>query len=285
MIEDLKGNIIDEPLSWLNYAGLHLQSILPSSTVNNYITNNVCENKGKSTDKDEIRKFIEDYQIDWKDCIKCKNVKTIDECVKKFKTLNDFFIRKKKINIKPSETKIINPADSRVKYMKNKKKMEIKGHSYCISCMLKVSGKMKKYYENSHIIVSRLSPQDNHRFYSPVSGTIMDQYEIEGEFYSVHPIVRDRKNVYQKNYRHVLFIKTKNFGVVALCVIGATCIGSIKIHKKQKVKQGEELGYFNFGGSTIVTIIPEDVKINKVLTKNSKKNIETYMKIGDDVTI
>lgn len=52
----------------------------------------------------------------------------------------------------------------------------------------------------------------------------------------------------------------QTFGPVAYIAIGATMVGSIVWTAKvgQTVAKGEELGYFAFGGSTVITIFQAD---------------------------
>ena len=66
-------------------------------------------------------------------------------------------------------------------------------------------------------------------------------------------------NVFTENKRVRVHIETEKFGDVQFVAIGATAVGSIRFTVEQgsKVKKGDELGYFAFGGSTIITLIPK----------------------------
>ena len=60
-------------------------------------------------------------------------------------------------------------------------------------------------------------------------------------------------------------------------------VGSIVWTRKEgeDVKRGEELGYFAYGGSTVVVVYPKGfVEFDEDLVANSKKPIETLMKVG-----
>ena len=293
-VVDLKGNTMkDENKTFTQSFGINLQKHTDIFT--KYITTNVCQKRGESESKNDIINFINTYNIDWKKALKCKNVSTIEDCAEKFKTLNDFFIRKIPINIKDSsETVFSSVADARTIYFHNEKyakKIWVKGVNYCLKCMLKIGNNetLSNYYNDSHILISRLAPVDYHRFHSPVDGEFIGFYEIEGTYLSVDPIiVNSSKNVLSSNNRIILYIYSKYFGIIALSIVGATCVGSIKVHNHKigyKIKKGEELGYFNFGGSTIVTVIPYNKNIDVIpeLTKNSKKKIETYVEVGESL--
>ena len=65
--------------------------------------------------------------------------------------------------------------------------------------------------------------------------------------------------------------------------VGAIIVGRIKNHKTSaEVKRGQEKGYFEFGGSTIIMLTQKDaVTVDKDLLEKSQKGIETDIKIGN----
>ena len=109
-------------------------------------------------------------------------------------------------------------------------------------------------------------------------------YKIPGNYLSVHPVLVNSSNdVFIKNTRQIAFIKTKHFGIVAVVFVGALCVGSVVItSKSKKLLKGNEFGYFEFGGSTVVTVM-NNVKLVKEYVRNSKKGIETYIQVGDRI--
>ena len=53
-----------------------------------------------------------------------------------------------------------------------------------------------------------------------------------------------------------------------------------------KFKKGEEKGYFEFGGSTIVVLVKKDIiTIDEDIYSNSLENIETNVKYGERIGI
>jgi phosphatidylserine decarboxylase len=86
-------------------------------------------------------------------------------------------------------------------------------------------------------------------------------HEIPGQLYTVNPVAVNSPmcNVFTENKRVRMTIETKHFGEVQFVAIGATAVGSIVFTVKPgtKVKKGEELGYFAFGGSTCILVVPE----------------------------
>lgn len=67
--------------------------------------------------------------------------------------------------------------------------------------------------------------------------------------------------------------------------VGALCIGRIKNnHEEYKFKKGEEKGYFEFGGSTIVLLFKKGVlNLDDDILRNSNEDIETIVKYGERI--
>jgi phosphatidylserine decarboxylase len=63
-------------------------------------------------------------------------------------------------------------------------------------------------------------------------------------------------------------------------------VGSIGWSKKvgESVKKGEDLGFFQYGGSTCIVVFPEGkVKMDEDLVKSSKEPLETLVKVGEHI--
>ena len=62
-------------------------------------------------------------------------------------------------------------------------------------------------------------------------------------------------------------------------------VGRIKNnHEEYEYKKGEEKGYFEFGGSTIVLLFKKGIiTLDKDIIENSKENIETIVKYGEKI--
>lgn len=63
-------------------------------------------------------------------------------------------------------------------------------------------------------------------------------------------------------------------------------VGSINFTKapNDEIKKGDELGYFAFGGSTIIVLFQHNIiKFDSDLVANSLKPIETLVKMGDSI--
>lgn len=292
----------DENTSYQQAVGIMLQNIVGSAIIApilKRVTEVYCRRRGESTDPAQIVKFIQSFQVDWKQAARCQNASTAIECATRFRNLNEFFARKKDpklldIRLKGKDSKIlVSPADSRAVVFRSEfdaKKFWIKGTDYNVKALLGNNGRkmapgLHEYYRDCSVIISRLAPVDYHRFHSPVDGRYATHYKIPGGYYSVQPnIVNSSTNVFTENSRVVYFINSRHFGTVALVIIGATCVGSIVVPKKnknQRISRGQELGYFKFGGSTIVTLVSVPLKVDMPLVKHGVRGIETYLRTGD----
>ena len=61
-----------------------------------------------------------------------------------------------------------------------------------------------RFFNGGALMISRLAPQDYHRFHIAVSGRINRRAEIDGALYTVNPVaVRQHINVFTENKRVV----------------------------------------------------------------------------------
>jgi phosphatidylserine decarboxylase len=106
----------------------------------------------------------------------------------------------------------------------------------------------------------------------------------------VNPIaVRQAKpGIYTKNKRDVYLIKTREFGLVAMVAVGATVVGSINTVSTQGsfLERGNDHGFFAFGGSTILVLFqPGTVQFDEDLLSNSRRPLETFVRVGNQVAV
>ena len=92
--------------------------------------------------------------------------------------------------------------------------------------------------------------------------------------------IRSALDVYGENIRVVIPIDSVQHGRVMVICVGAMMVGSTVITRKpgEEVKRAEELGYFKFGGSTILLLFEEGkMKFDDDLTDNSNGALETLV--------
>ena len=210
--------------------------------------------------------------------------------VEEFKTFNQFFYRALKPNARPCSAPdnpriIVSPADSRsvvFNRMDEATKVWVKGREFSIEHLLgDAYPEDAKRYLNGSLGIFRLAPQDYHRFHVPVDGVMDEPKLIEGEYYTVNPMaIRSTLDVYGENVRVVVPIDSVAHGRVMVICVGAMMVGSTVITRRtrEKVGRAEELGYFKFGGSTVLLLFePGTMRFDDDLIDNSNSALETLV--------
>ncbi|KAF2260176.1 hypothetical protein CC78DRAFT_547751 [Lojkania enalia] len=232
----------------------------------------------------EIPGFIAFHQLDMSEVLLPTS---------EFKNFNEFFYRALKPGARPCSAPddprvITSPADCRSVVFNTVDQAQaiwIKGREFTIERLLgdAYPEDAKRYYGGS-LGVFRLAPQDYHRFHIPVDGVMGEPKTIEGEYYTVNPMaIRSALDVYGENVRVIVPIDSVTHGRVMVICVGAMMVGSTVITRKggEKVKRAEELGYFKFGGSTLLLLFePGQMKYDDDLVDNSKSALETLIRVG-----
>ncbi|MDD2736527.1 MAG: phosphatidylserine decarboxylase family protein [Desulfuromonadaceae bacterium] len=190
-----------------------------------------------------------------------------------FKSWNDFFIRKLKPGMRPiaepdNNKVIVSAADSGVyKIQSNVKKQDwfwLKSQPYSLNDMLDNDQAMVDKFVDGDIYQAFLSATKYHRWHSPVSGTIKKAYIKQGSYYSaaeswgMDPASPNDSQGYIAHVatRAIIYIEADDpkIGLMVMMPIGmaevSSCVLLDNIKAGYKVKKGEELGYFQYGGST-----------------------------------
>lgn len=206
----------------------------------------------------------------------------------KYTSYNDFFIRKVaqgKRPINANKNAFISPCDSKLSvYLINDDlTLKIKNSYYSINTL--IDENIMNEYKGGYALVFRLSTDNYHRYCYIDSGTKGKNIHIDGVFHTVQPIALKHYNFYKTNTREYTVLNTNNFGKVIEVEVGAMGVGKIvNNHEEYKFKKGEEKGYFEFGGSTIVLLVKKDIIIiDEDIYNNSLENIETNVKYGEKI--
>ena len=119
------------------------------------------------------------------------------------------------------------PADSRLTVFPTvdlAKKYWIKGSGFTLAKLLN-SESLARDFEGGSVVISRLAPQDYHRWHAPISGTIESITDIKGAYYTVNPQAINQEgtlDVFCENRRSVMIVKRRATGKkVAIIAVGA----------------------------------------------------------------
>lgn len=211
-----------------------------------------------------------------------------------YRSFNDFFIRRLKPGarcVNKDSTSIIAPADSKVlviPQLASTNTFFVKSLPFSIASFLGCDA-LSAYYDGGTLCIFRLAPYDYHWFHMPFDGVVGRGYEINGCLDSVNPAVYDAGIVpliTNKRYCMPCVTSGNQQHTVMLVAVGAMMVGEIvPMYTSEKVyKKGAELGYFSFGGSTVVMLVPPGIcTVDELLVQNSHRGIETVVKMGDAV--
>lgn len=210
--------------------------------------------------------------------------------VSEFTSFNDFFYRHLKPEVRPIGEGLVSPGDGKLIAFEDVSEVHhffVKGRKFTLSEFLKNEALAEKYKDASMLIL-RLAPNDYHRFHFPYEGIPARAKEIKGVYYSVspHALVRNFTKVFCENKREYCLFKTEGKGTIVLAPVGATMVGSIieTYTPDRAVTKGTEMGYFAFGGSTIVMLLEKNkFQIDKDILENTKNKIETFVKMGEKI--
>ena len=216
-----------------------------------------------------------------------------------WRTFNEFFARQFKPGYRPvaaleDSTVIVSPVDfafgEQLKISPSST-LTAKGLTWSISELLAESP-FKDCFEDGIWMHGFISESDYHRFHTPVGGKVMearvvsghhycliDTVDLEigmdapkgGDIYGKKRILGKRRVFFSPNEPRYQFVQRRGLviletkiGMVAVLAVGMSVVSSIILTAEEGVTlhKGEELGYFQFGGSDIVLMFESKAKVN-----------------------
>ena len=207
-----------------------------------------------------------------------------------WKTFNQFFARYTKPGYRPiaaiGDSRIITaPADATFDgqwEVNSNSGVDIKGLHWRIEELLQDSPYAKEF-EGGQWTHSFLNTTDYHRQHAPVAGTIVEARVIQGTVYlqvTAEPIPGDLQGRTQLVGHRVfgapddpgyefmqtrgLFVIDSPIGYVAVLPMGMAQVSSIMLTAEvgRTLYKGEEISYFQFGGSDIVMVFQEKSNVS-----------------------
>lgn len=222
-----------------------------------------------------------------------------------WKTFNQIFARHFKPGFRPiaavaDNSIIVMPADSTFGgqwEIRKDSNVTVKNLNWKISELLEGSP-YKDRFENGIFMHSYLGPTDYHRQHAPVGGKVLEARVIQGQVYleveAVPAIDHTEKHElkFKKNYDSLdtpgyqfaqtrgLIVLDTPIGLVAVLPIGMCQVSSVIITAEVgvTVRKGEELSYFQFGGSDIILVF--EASSNVSLSAQKTLHYKMGTKIG-----
>lgn len=222
---------------------------------------------------------------------------------------DDFFTRKFNPGIRPvaepdNDDVVANACESApyrvARNLPIKAKFWIKGQPYSLIDLLHNDPWTAKF-EGGTLYQAFLSALSYHRWNSPVSGTIVKAYNLNGTYYGEalnqgfeNPngpdlVAANNSQAFLTSTatRAVIFIKADNPKIGLMCFVavgmGDVSNNEITVRIGQHVNKGDELGMFHFGGSTHVLLFRPEVNIDFDLHGQKPGLDTTNIKVRDTI--
>ena len=222
--------------------------------------------------KKSIKPFIDKYNVDMHGFN-----------VNDYKNFNDFFKRKKGLMIDGSKDILISPADAKlfVYDITDDLRFDVKNSNYSLSEIIGDAW-LSKQFKGGKCLVFRLCVSDYHRYINIDTGELKEVTRINGELHTVRPISKDYR-IFSRNTRVVSVLDLDNLGKVVQVEVGALLIGCIRNNNQKYFIKGEEKGYFEFGGSTIILLLKDNVKLDEDIMEQINIGREVKVSIGERI--
>lgn len=202
-------------------------------------------------------------------------------------SFNDFFSRKIKPSLRTVDMdprSLIAPCDGLLSVWKIQKDtvLPIKQSSYTLTDLLR-DHRLAARYEDGYCFVFRLCVDHYHRYSYVDSGRKSGNRHIPGVLHTVRPIALRTLPVFTENSREYTLIQTSHLGTLLQMEVGAMLVGRIVNHHGTcTVTRGEEKGFFQYGGSTVIVLVEKDrITVREDLLTHSANDTETPVKLGE----
>jgi phosphatidylserine decarboxylase len=139
---------------------------------------------------------------------------------------------------------------------------------------------------------------DYHRFHFPMSGTLWEIRVIPGRELSGGFTTWDAANKRYKfdpssvgwqwlETRGLIVLQTDRYGLVALMPVGMSPVSSVNFEKPlkegSKVKKGDPMGHFLFGGSDFIVVFQKGVKFTLETPRDAPGNTFRHVLMGERI--
>ncbi len=205
-----------------------------------------------------------------------------------FLSFNEFFCREKEqVEFDSAPDGLCSPCDGMLSFypIDKESRFEIKNSVYSLEELLQ-SEELAEEFQGGMALIFRLEPRHYHRYHYIDNGSVISVKSIPGVLHCVRPIATEQYPVYTKNSREYALLETESFGKVVQMEVGALLVGKIRNYQDVTAFQkGDEKGYFEYGGSSIVLLFQQGV-----LECNPKAHIldtafEIPVEVGKQITM
>jgi phosphatidylserine decarboxylase len=198
-----------------------------------------------------------------------------------FRSWDDFFTREFRAGARPvadpgDDAVIVNACESApyriARQVNYRDRFWIQSQPSSIFHML-ANDSVAASFAGGTVYQAYLSPLSYHRWHSPVSGTVTKAYVKDGTYYAeagsqgFDPAGPNDSQAYitEVATRAVIFIEadSPDIGLMSVLAVGMAEVSTCQItaHEGQRIRKGDPLGMFHYGGSTHCLIFRPGVKL------------------------
>lgn len=207
---------------------------------------------------------------------------------KGYKSFNDFFTRKLRADdfLRNCDS-FVSPCDGLLTVSEITKDyiFHIKHTDYSVKELLQDKDLAEKFLGGTAYIF-RLTPAHYHRYSFCTSGVLTAQKRIDGVLHSVQPVCHEMTDVFIQNSREYSVIDSPENGIVLQMEVGALLVGKISNHDislQREVRAGQEKGYFEYGGSSIVVLTQKMTRLSDEILHREKIGDEIPVRVGENL--
>lgn len=221
--------------------------------------------------------------------VKNNHIDLEDYTEREYASYNAFFHRQIKADRRPvnrEKDRFISPCDSKLSAypITEDGKFLVKHTPYTMESLVR-NRKLAERFYGGQIMIFRLTVDDYHHYCYVDDGIKSGNIHIPGVFHTVNPIANDVYPIYKENTREYSLLKSLHFGTILMMEVGALMVGKItNLHGKARVQKGQEKGYFEFGGSTVILCVQKDqIELDEDIRMNTVNGVETIVKMGEQI--
>ncbi len=206
-----------------------------------------------------------------------------------FPSFNAFFSRRRRdIRFDPEPEHVCAPCDGRLSVQRlcRDGRFTVKHTVYSLASLLG-SRKLAESFAGGTALLFRLMPGDYHRYHFIDAGEVLYRKTIPGVLHCVRPAALEHFPVYAQNSRQYALLRTEHFGTMIQMEVGALLVGRICNDSGQRrFCRGEEKGYFEYGGSTVILIFRKGrIRLRGDLAAVLRNGEERFVKCGRCVAL
>lgn len=212
-----------------------------------------------------------------------------------FASWDEFFTREFRPGMRPvGDAEVVNACESaplqHVRGVRLSDRFWLKGQAYSLENMLDFDP-LAPEFEGGSVYQAFLSALSYHRWNAPVDGTVKKAYVVNGSYYLENraegidsadpdPSAPNASQPYITSVatRAVIFIEADDprIGLMAIVPVGMAEVSSceIQVRAGQKIRKGDPLGMFHFGGSTHCLVFRKGVELKFENGVTGKPNLD-----------